>query len=253
MVYLVRHAHAGSQKQWPGPDRDRPLSVRGREQANGLVVTLAGHPVARILSSPTARCHDSVVPLSHRRGVPVELASSLDLRAPVERLLELVLDSATQAAVLCGHGEQLRGLLHLLAGGAGLDGRCGWRRDRSGCWTPAPARSAPPTICHRCDASAWASSSSCPQRLARFACSGWPAHRPRGSGLRPTAIRSGSPRRSAPCSVALAFTLTAVPVLGWTLLAAVTTLALVDVAHTAARRRSPSLLERLLPHRPDAN
>jgi hypothetical protein len=47
--------------------------------------------------------------------------------------------------------------------------------------------------------------------------------------------------------------LTVVPVLGWTLLAAVTTLALVDVAHTAAGRRSPSLLERLLPHRPDAN
>jgi phosphohistidine phosphatase SixA len=122
MVYLVRHAHAGSQKQWPGPDRDRPLSARGREQAIGLVAILADQPVARILTSPTVRCDDTVIPLSHYRGVPVELTSYLDVRAPVERLLELVTDPSLQAAVLCGHGEQLRGLLWLLAKDIGFGG-----------------------------------------------------------------------------------------------------------------------------------
>jgi hypothetical protein len=53
MVYLVHHTHAGSQKRWSGPDHDRPLSVRGRQQAEGLPEILGDHPVARILTSPT--------------------------------------------------------------------------------------------------------------------------------------------------------------------------------------------------------
>ena len=53
--------------------------------------------------------------------------------------------------------------------------------------------------------------------------------------------------------VVLAVTLTVVPVLGWTLLAAAVAIALVDVARTAAGRPSPSLAERLLPRRPDAD
>ena len=122
MLYLVRHAHAGSQKRWPGPDQDRPLSLRGKEQAIGLLVTLGDQPVTRILSSPTVRCQHTMLPLSHHRGVPIELASSLAVQAPVERLLELVLDPAVRAAVLCGHGEQLRGLLRLLMDRVSLGG-----------------------------------------------------------------------------------------------------------------------------------
>jgi phosphohistidine phosphatase SixA len=100
MVYLLRHAHAGSQKRWPGPDHDRPLSLRGKEQAIGLLVTLRDEPVTRILASPAVRCRHTVLPLSHHRGVPIELASSLAVQAPVERLLELVLDPGMEAAVL---------------------------------------------------------------------------------------------------------------------------------------------------------
>jgi phosphohistidine phosphatase SixA len=122
MVYLLRHAHAGSQKRWPGPDHDRPLSLRGKEQAIGLLVTLRDQPVTRILTSPAVRCRHTVLPLSHHRGVPIELASSLAVQAPVEQLLELVLDPAMQAAVLCGHGEQLRSLLQRLAGRVSLGG-----------------------------------------------------------------------------------------------------------------------------------
>ena len=59
MVYLVRHAHAGSQKRWSGSDHDRPLSVRGQQQADGLVEVLGEYPVARILTSPRVRCRDT--------------------------------------------------------------------------------------------------------------------------------------------------------------------------------------------------
>jgi phosphohistidine phosphatase SixA len=115
MVYLVRHAHAGSQKRWSGPDHDRPLSVRGQEQAGRLPEALRDYPVASILSSPTVRCLDTVIPLGHHRGVQVEPVSCLGVQVPVERLLELVLDPSLHAAVLCGHGEQIRGVLRLLA------------------------------------------------------------------------------------------------------------------------------------------
>ena len=122
MVYLVRHAHAGSQKRWSGSDHDRPLSVRGQQQADGLVEALGEYPVARILTSPRVRCRDTVVPLGHHRGLPVEPTSSLDVHAPVERLLELAADPSLRAAVLCGHGEQIRSLLRLLAGSIRIDG-----------------------------------------------------------------------------------------------------------------------------------
>ena len=122
MVYIVRHAHAGSQKRWPGSDHDRPLSVCGERQAIGLLARLSGEPVARILSSPTVRCRRTVVPLSRERAVPIELVDALDVAAPVDGLLELLAHPSNRDAVLCGHGEQIGRLLRLLADAAGADG-----------------------------------------------------------------------------------------------------------------------------------
>ena len=34
-ILLVRHARAGSRKDWDGPDEKRPLSKKGRRQADG--------------------------------------------------------------------------------------------------------------------------------------------------------------------------------------------------------------------------
>jgi hypothetical protein len=47
----------------------------------------------------------------------------------------------------------------------------------------------------------------------------------------------------------LLLTLAGLPALGWTLLAAVATIALVDIVLIAAGRRSPSILERLVQRR----
>jgi hypothetical protein len=48
----------------------------------------------------------------------------------------------------------------------------------------------------------------------------------------------------------LVLTLSGVPVLGWSLLAVAVVVALVDTVLIAAGRRSPGILERLLPRRP---
>src|SRR4029079_9705840 len=69
---LVRHASAGSREEWSGSDRLRPLDDRGRRQAERLVAALAGYPAARILSSPSVRCTQTVLPSAGERGLDVE-------------------------------------------------------------------------------------------------------------------------------------------------------------------------------------
>jgi phosphohistidine phosphatase SixA len=123
MRYLVRHAHAGSQKRWRGLDQLRPLSALGDRQAVGLLARLGGYPVTRILSSPTVRCHQTVVPLSQERPVPIEVVAALDVDAPVEGLLKLMADPSMETTILCGHGGQIVGALRLLCGGAASGGQ----------------------------------------------------------------------------------------------------------------------------------
>ena len=84
-VYLVRHASAGHRVSWSGGDLLRPLDDRGRRQADALVDQLRGREFKRIVSSPYARCVESVVPLAHARGMAVEHA---DGAAHVEELEE---------------------------------------------------------------------------------------------------------------------------------------------------------------------
>lgn len=117
MVCLVRHAHAGDKHQWPGRDEDRPLSVPGHREAHGLLACLRDCPITRILTSPALRCVQTVEPLSLRRAVPIEVVDALRVDSPVERLLELVTDPGLVNTVLCGHGEQIGGLVRQLADG----------------------------------------------------------------------------------------------------------------------------------------
>ena len=77
MVYLIRHAHSGDKHQWPGRDSDRPLSVAGQQEAQGLLARLRDDPIGRILTSPAVRCVQTVEPLSQRHGVPIELVDAL--------------------------------------------------------------------------------------------------------------------------------------------------------------------------------
>jgi 8-oxo-dGTP diphosphatase len=107
VVFLVRHAHAGSKAKWTGPDLARPLSAQGRKEALGLIERLDGHPVGRVLTSPAVRCRQTVEPLAARLGRPVEPAEALGVDGTAAGLLELLDDPALEQAVLCTHGEQI--------------------------------------------------------------------------------------------------------------------------------------------------
>jgi broad specificity phosphatase PhoE len=105
VVYLVRHAHAGSKKNWQGPDQARPLSAQGRKEALGLIEQLGDRPVGRLLSSPVERCLQTVEPLADRLGHPVEHSHALGVDRTGPGVLELLTSPALQDAVLCTHGE----------------------------------------------------------------------------------------------------------------------------------------------------
>jgi 2,3-bisphosphoglycerate-dependent phosphoglycerate mutase len=72
MLYLVRHAHA----DWT-PDETRPLSESGRAAAQAVAGLLSGIPVAAIYSSPAQRAIETVEPLAHHLGIPVDVVPEL--------------------------------------------------------------------------------------------------------------------------------------------------------------------------------
>lgn len=120
-LYLVRHARAGDRSGWEGDDRLRPLTRRGRLQADGLLALFEGRRVERILSSPYVRCMESVVPLASQRGLAVEPSPALEEGAALADVLDLVEKQIDVDTVLCSHGDVLPMLLdHLAAQGLDL-------------------------------------------------------------------------------------------------------------------------------------
>ncbi len=112
-ILLVRHADAGERVEWTGPDRDRPLSARGRAQAEQLAAALARNPVERLVSSGYVRCVETFVPLGGRLGLLTETASWLEEGADPERALAALLVGGSVAA--CSHGDVVSGILFELA------------------------------------------------------------------------------------------------------------------------------------------
>jgi len=119
MLLLVRHAQAGDRLAWAGPDAARPLDGRGRRQAEALVVQLAPYEVARIVSSPAARCVQTVEPLARARDLAVETDDALSIDGQSTDGAALVESLAGNPVVVCAHG----GLEHAV-----LDDPPRWRK-----------------------------------------------------------------------------------------------------------------------------
>ena len=113
-VFLVRHAKAGDRDAWVEDDMLRPLSKRGRAQAEGLVALFRNQPVDHIVSSPYVRCVQTVRPLGIDRSVPVEEHDALAEGARTEDALALV-RSRGGAVVSCSHGDVIPATVLALA------------------------------------------------------------------------------------------------------------------------------------------
>jgi 8-oxo-dGTP diphosphatase len=127
MIHLVRHAHAGKRAAWNGDDRLRPLSARGRREAEVVADALGSGPeIQVVLSSPSARCIETVAPLGARLGIGPEAVDWLAEGTPPETVLERI-PGLAPGTVLCSHGDVVGGIIgHLAASGVPLDGEPVW-------------------------------------------------------------------------------------------------------------------------------
>ena len=127
-LHLVRHAKAGNRHHWEGDDAERPLSRKGRDQAEGLAKALADVRISRVLSSPYLRCVQTVEPLAAAHGLEVERTAALAEGEPFEPVLEL-LARLPDHAVLCAHGDLVPDVVDtLVRRGATIEGEPDWRK-----------------------------------------------------------------------------------------------------------------------------
>ena len=120
-LLVVRHARAGSRRRWDGPDEERPLSGRGRKQAAALVKLISPYEPKRILTSPYARCVQTVEPLAAKLGITIEVAGALAEGAPADAAVELARETSGSTVALCTHGDVVVALLDTLARKDGLE------------------------------------------------------------------------------------------------------------------------------------
>jgi phosphohistidine phosphatase SixA len=115
-LYVVRHADAGGRSSWDGPDETRPLTKRGRHQADAIAEDLRSAGVTRLVSSPYRRCTQTLVPLAAHLGVAVESDERLAEGAGGDNALTLAdeLRKESEAAVVCSHGDVIPELLRIL-------------------------------------------------------------------------------------------------------------------------------------------
>lgn len=117
LLHLLRHAHAGDPSAFDGPDAARPLSEKGRAQAERLGSFLAdiAFKTDAIITSPKVRAAQTAEIVARHLGVVVteddRLAGPLDLEA-----LEALLSRAKhpERPVLVGHDPDFSELLTTL-------------------------------------------------------------------------------------------------------------------------------------------
>jgi 8-oxo-dGTP diphosphatase len=109
-MLLLRHGSAGERLSSPGVDRFRRLDEAGRTVARQLAWAFADREITRIVSSPLARCVESVAPLAASRGLVVENRWELEPEASLNDL-RILLDDLPDTALVCTHREVVEKLL----------------------------------------------------------------------------------------------------------------------------------------------
>jgi phosphohistidine phosphatase len=100
---LLRHAHAGDRAAWDRPDEERPLTDKGRRQAEriGRLLAAAGFVPDAVLTSPLVRARETAE----------IVAGLLDLAVGVDPRLGEPLDLGTVDAILADAGDARRPIL----------------------------------------------------------------------------------------------------------------------------------------------
>ena len=142
-LLVVRHAKAEKRDRWDGPDPKRPLNELGRAQAEAMIPMLHAYGVARVITSTSTRCVQTVRPYADRAGAADErdrralrggLRRDGGRRSPVRAA-----DHSRADACCAATGRPSRG-----SSSSSASRRSRWPPARWWCVTTARARSSPP-------------------------------------------------------------------------------------------------------------
>lgn len=125
-LILLRHAKATPRADWKGPEAKRPLLPEGKQQAKRLVNLLNCYGPKRLVTSPWARCEQTINPYAKamkkkviQRSQLTELTSTLSPRKTINAV-ESLFDS-TKSALICSHRPALPTITKTLATKAASD------------------------------------------------------------------------------------------------------------------------------------
>jgi phosphohistidine phosphatase len=119
-LHLLRHADAGDAMTWPGPDERRPLSAKGRAQAERLGEFLASNGFApdAILTSPLLRAAETAEIVAAALHVVARTDPRLAGGLALDDIETILHDAGDPARpVLVGHDPDFSGLLAELVSG----------------------------------------------------------------------------------------------------------------------------------------
>ena len=121
-LLLVRHAKAGSRRDWDGPDEERPLEAQGRRQAAQLAAVLPVFGPLELHTADRVRCRQTLEPLAAGTGLELHTLPELgeeeyaaDPQAGldvVERMLQP--SSGPGVRVVCSQGGAIPSVLMAL-------------------------------------------------------------------------------------------------------------------------------------------
>jgi 8-oxo-dGTP diphosphatase len=111
-LYLLRHGTAADRSKWKGSEEARPLTKKGRRQAEAIARSLADAGIERILSSPYDRCVQTVEPLAKMIGAPVETSPLLAEEPDLDLAYALVDGVVGSNAVICSHGDVIPAVIN---------------------------------------------------------------------------------------------------------------------------------------------
>ena len=121
-VHLLRHGHAGDAFEWIGDDDLRPLTKKGRRQAERLGAFLEVHGVRPdvIVSSPLVRARQTAEIVAEALGMTIKVDPRLGSGFGKRDLWSLLDETAAREIMLVGHDPDFSSLLTYLIDAAGM-------------------------------------------------------------------------------------------------------------------------------------
>lgn len=124
-VWFVRHAIAEDRETFSGPDDERPLTDKGRQQFRAFVEWLAkrGHVPQVVITSPLVRAVETALLLSKASGLKKKYLVFDEALAPginLEAVLELLRRQTVETVAVVGHEPDFSSVTAQLIGGGRL-------------------------------------------------------------------------------------------------------------------------------------